>query len=81
VRERVPLERVEQARERDRRRAILTTENSSSIITKGEREIDTNINKQERAREKEKKIYPWSEKDKQERDISFFERGGQAREG
>jgi hypothetical protein len=36
--------------------------------------------RQTRESEKQKRICPWSEKDKQERDISFWERGGQAKE-
>ncbi len=42
--------------------------------------MQTNIDKQERAREKQKRIFLWSEKEKHESDRHFLERGGQARE-
>jgi hypothetical protein len=35
--------------------------------------VDTNKDKQERVREKQKRIFPWSEKDKQEREKSKIE--------
>jgi hypothetical protein len=58
------LERVEQARERDRQRAAIP----AVTKTKERERYDTNTEKQEREREMQKRIFPWSEIDKQERE-------------